>query len=184
MVSNQQHSYDTSEAKKVSKELRDALREGAPQEKVTRLTHSLADSVVAAVLKANPGASCKAGCGACCRQSLILIERADAELLSKESGRPISFVHTKKNWKGVSCTFFDSVTASCSVYEHRPLSCRASISYDCPTKCESEVTRQMIIQDDFYRELLALVGPDCIDAWRHSRGADADADIRDFFPPE
>ena len=183
MITPELKAFDNSNALHIADDLCKALDQKAPPEVLTRLTYSLADGIISKVLEESP-ASCKKACGACCKQSYIGVELVDAEMISKITNRPLSRFKSGKNWKGIPCVFFDSQTSTCSIYEHRPLACRVSISFDDPIKCESEEYRKTLNQQGFYVELLHTVGHGHMKALLVSRGDENDAaDIRDFFPP-
>jgi Fe-S-cluster containining protein len=78
-----------------------------------------------------PHAACRAGCNHCCHMNTMIYEH-EAERLAKVTGRkmtrlayrPLPVVLADGNkFNGVPCPFLAG--GNCSVYEHRPLVCRA-----------------------------------------------------------
>lgn len=172
----------------IHKEVKDALIRGASSQEVALLVNELTDSVISQTLPMlQPGIlakiTCKIGCNHCCRQSAILIDEVDAQILSKHTGRPLhDHPHDRRNWKGVACAFLDK-NGRCSVYEIRPLSCRTSLSVDAAEKCRTEENRQMIVTSELLEIIsLDLMKPPLSRKYNESRGKST-GDIRDFFPP-
>lgn len=174
--------YDKDAAEAAANQLRIGLRRNATLPEIAALLNAAADVVLAPAL---PLSSCKRGCSYCCQQSSIIIDEADAILLSTVTGRAIAETSKSSSidWKGVPCVFLDPKEGCCTVYEHRPLTCRLSISIDQPKKCLTEEERQMLVLDVVHAELYRLVGAQDNKAFLTSRGVGSPADIRAFFPP-
>lgn len=175
--------YDVPEAKKAAARLRTIfLRHGS----IAELAHganALAEVIIAPSI---PLTTCSAGCAHCCKQSSIVIDEVDALLLSQVTGRTIDSPGSGQlaEFKGVPCVFLDGITNTCTVYEHRPLTCRVSISVDNPGKCQTEEFRQMVAVEQVYMEMMQLIGIENTTFYNSSRGARAPADIREFFRPK
>lgn len=163
-------------------ELRQGLDRSAPMAELADLANSVADALVEPV---KVGSTCKRGCSHCCRQSKIMIDEADAVLLSKMSGLAMDTPDytATTNFEGVACVFLDTDTDSCSIYKHRPMTCRLSVSIDDPMKCKTEEYRQMVDLRHANHEIIRLVGPRHLKAHDVARGNLKPADIRQFFKP-
>jgi Fe-S-cluster containining protein len=161
--------------------LRHDLEKKQPIFRLATSTNALADVILSRV---GSKSTCSKGCSHCCQQSTILIDDADAELLSIVSGRSINLIENQKkqNWRGVNCVFLDTNSNSCTVYESRPMACRASLSLDDPMKCRTEELRDMVMIDSVYLELIGLVGERHFEAYKLSRGKTS-RDIREYFTP-
>lgn len=166
-------------AAKLCKDLEDSL----PMVELARQANKLADAVIEPVISAS---TCKQGCSHCCQQSVIMIDQADAVVLASATGREMSIPdpNDKRNYRGVPCVFLDTTTNSCTVYEHRPMTCRISLSADVPYKCKTEEHRQMVIIESVYSQMVQLIGPKHLRAYDLSRGSVPSADIRQFFKPD
>lgn len=102
----------------------------------------------ATVTKASKGkvVSCKAGCSACCQQVVYatLAEAADIAArypakiaavgpqLVEQSARLMRDANNERFW-GNQCVFLED--GLCSIYEHRPLICRATLVVSPPEQC-------------------------------------------------
>jgi Fe-S-cluster containining protein len=169
-------------------EVSSALSGTSDKFQVAVLLHELADAVIEQVMPVlSPGFSgkvtCSNGCAHCCRQSTILIDEIDAEVLAAHTGRKISSATpTNRKWQGIACPFLNEAE-QCSVYEIRPMTCRMSLSVDRPIKCKTEEPRNMVNLPTLNTAIfLDLLKPPLKESLLKSRGG-KERDIREFFPP-
>lgn len=169
-------------------EVSSALSGTSDNIRVAVLLHELADAVIDKVMPLlSPGFSekvtCSNGCAHCCRQSTILIDEIDAEVLAANTGRKISSASpTNRKWQGIACPFLNEVD-QCSVYEIRPLTCRMSLSHDRPIKCKTEEHRNMFDLPTLNKAIfLDMLKPPLNEYLLKSRGG-KERDIREFFLP-
>lgn len=169
-------------------EVSSALSGGSGKFQVAGLLHELADAVIEQVMPLlDPGfagkVTCSNGCAHCCRQSSILIDEIDAEVLAAHTGRKISSASpTSRKWQGIACPFLNEAD-QCSVYEIRPMTCRMSLSVDSPSKCKTEERRSMVDLRTLNSAIfLDLLKPPLKESLLKSRGG-KERDIREFFPP-
>lgn len=183
MAEERLFSYDRIAVEEAASQLRSGLRRRASPLEISQLLSALADLVLAPAI---PSSSCQKGCSHCCKQSSIVIDEADAIVLSLATNRPIADISKSQvsDWKGVACTFLNLEDGSCTAYAYRPLTCRLSISIDLPEKCFTEEERQMVVLPAVYSDLCKLVGDEDRNAFFASRGAGRSGDIRAFFPPK
>lgn len=137
----------------------------------------LADRVTQA---AAPHVACHKGCAQCCRISVVTTEW-EARHIGKAIGRAPARVRKSRQreelvqqYFGVACPFLAAET--CSIYEHRPLSCRihvnlAATSFFCNTAIRPEWS--FVPSLDLKQMLLAY-------GWLFRN--ETAADLRDFFP--
>lgn len=168
------------------KELVALLEANASQSAITAKALEAAEATIAQTFPAiYPDAAkkitCRQSCGHCCRQSSIMIEEADALLLAGVTGRSINYAPVDASaWAGKACVFLDA-NDNCSVYEHRPMTCRMSLSVDDPDLCRTEAERKMIVLKPLYELLTLGIQGKNMQRYIASRGSEAD--IRAFFPP-
>jgi uncharacterized protein len=128
-----------------------------------------------------PYVACKRGCASCCRMN-VTITNAEAEKLGSAIGRKPASVDTTLRrpsdyFAGRPCTFLGADEA-CSIYPHRPLSCRKHASFfedagPCHPEVMNEVKVPLVGFSGLDDALFSVPGTD---------GALILADIRDFFP--
>ncbi|HIV70901.1 MAG TPA: YkgJ family cysteine cluster protein [Candidatus Aquabacterium excrementipullorum] len=131
--------------------------------------------------------SCKAGCSACCRTIPVEISDLEARHIAAATGRAAAALppgrHTALGQVDTPCPFL--VENRCSIYEHRPYSCRSLAVVDRDALACSEentaltrakdpravpvVMTKMLAFDPLYRDITG-------------RKAGSWADIRQFFP--
>jgi len=169
-------------AKQLADDIRMKLDTNVSGTTVANFANSLADIVVSPLKDIS---TCKRGCAHCCRQTSIMIDEVEAELLTKVTGRIAEIPQSSRSnsWKGIACVFLNPISNECGVYEHHPMVCRLSTSVDNPIKCETEELRQMVDLTSAYLEILKLVGKQHLAAYNRSRGKRKPSDIREFFPP-
>lgn len=160
--------------------LQTAIDMSGAKSRIAKLTSELTDVLLKPYLGT---ASCHEGCNACCRQSSIMIDEAEAMLIEQELHIARRVIPTERtDWKGVPCRFLNSASGRCDIYAFRPQSCRASLSFDDPAKCESEVERQMITFASVVDAVVSKIGRHRAQRLAELRGPHS-ADIRDFFCP-
>lgn len=127
--------------------------------------------------------ACRNGCNHCCHIP-VAMQQTEADLIGKAIGRPA--VMLKKSTFPLSdrgfgyhmpCTFLKE--GQCSIYEHRPLTCRTHFNLD---------------DDAMLCELIPEGGPEVPVpllnltsmqvAYVTIGGEDKIGDLRDFFPPD
>lgn len=130
-------------------------------------------------------APCKAGCSHCCHMS-TLITQAEAEALSKASGRVLATPPPEAwdqdadtanpRYEGAPCPFL--ADGLCSVYDARPFACRVHYSMDADSLlCQivpGEKIRTPTLDTSRFTLMMMLCYGNPLDAHY--------ADIRDFFP--
>lgn len=140
---------------------------------------TLANRVNAAILPHTP---CKAGCAECCRISVVLSD-VEAQAIGKAIGQKPRRVRAQasreqlvRQYFGHACTFL--VENQCSIYDNRPLACRAHLSIaDSAFFCDTAIPPEDSMVPEV--DVMALMHGY---ASAFQRGIFAD--IRDFFPPE
>lgn len=174
--------YDKSAVEESAAKLRNGLLISLPLTELAKLSNATADLMVEPIKEQS---TCSQGCSHCCKQTAIMIDEVDALLLSQVTGRQMEKPDYRsiQNFKGIPCVFLDTTSNSCSVYEHRPLTCRISTSVDDPKKCETEEFRQMVELNSALTEILLLIGMDIKRTYEASRGNSPKADIRQYFRP-
>jgi len=95
--------------------------------------------------------NCGKGCSFCCFQHVVITDD-EGKLMTKyakEKGVEIDYEHLKRqnvpsdveynklSVKDRKCIFLDSF-ASCSIYDHRPMSCRKVLVVSDPLDCDTE----------------------------------------------
>ncbi|MCU6501976.1 YkgJ family cysteine cluster protein [Rugamonas sp. A1-17] len=137
---------------------------------------ALVDSVAATVA---PFVACKETCSGCCYIP-VPISEVEAERIGAAIGRPPAKMASDheasmEKFTGVVCTFL--VDRKCSIYEHRPMSCRAHVSLDeDPLLCEAQPYGRPDVK--VYSLDLRFVDL----AYVMMNGARHVADVREFFP--
>lgn len=126
--------------------------------------------------------ACKKGCAQCCHIAAVITE-VEAKILAKAGGRKMAKVRKTgnrealvKKYFGVPCPFLKD--NACSVYEHRPITCRthtnlASTAFFCNTVIKPEWS--FVPSVNMSRFNMAY-------GWLLRQ--EVAADIRDFFPPD
>lgn len=169
-------------------ELIQLLDQNASSEVIAQKVQETADATIALTLPAyyqpeNTNFTCRVSCGHCCRQSSIKIEETDAILLASVTGRIVNYAPLEKSqWQGKACVFLDA-NDNCSVYSHRPLTCRSSLSLDDPDRCRTEETRKMFPIEVIYEFLSLGIRNEPLRSQRYIKSRGREADIREFFPP-
>ena len=164
------------------------LKQNASPDVIAQKAQEAADAAIAVTLPAFlppelTNFTCRQSCGHCCRQSSIQIEEADALLLASVTGRSVNYAPVAKSqWQGKACVFLDA-NNNCSVYSHRPLTCRASLSLDDPDRCRTEESRKMFPIQTVFEALTVGIKKDAVLAERYISSRGKEADIREFFPP-
>jgi len=142
---------------------------------------AIADRIASAV---SPSAVCRSGCSSCCHISVV-INQIEADRIAAASGKPLKAAVsdiTSSPMKigqvadahfGVACPFL--VDGLCSIYEHRPLSCRLHFnigadSFFCDTRISPEKSVVPNINLERYWIAHAMIF-----------NKECHADIRDFF---
>lgn len=125
--------------------------------------------------------ACGKGCSSCCHMNVGLTQ-PEAERIGAAIGRkPVALAssvsHSLEQFAGLPCPFLDR-QGSCSIYEHRPLTCRKHASFFMDaTHCDPAVMNDVEVPrvefSGLDEALFAVVGRD---------GYALVADIRDFFP--
>lgn len=125
--------------------------------------------------------ACGKGCASCCHMNVSMTS-AEAERLGSAIGRvplPVlqPIAHPVETFAGVPCPFLDG-QGVCSVYEHRPLSCRKHASFfknngPCHPSLMNEVEVPIVQFSGLDGALFSVTG---------LNGVAILADIRDFFP--
>lgn len=150
----------------------------SPRSKLQRI-YQVADDIAEA---REPFVACGKGCASCCHMNVSLT-KAEAEKLGAAIGRKPAAIsrstsHARDEFAGSPCPFLDG-EAGCSVYAHRPLTCRKHASFFLDASpCHPSVMNVLEVPNVGFSgldEALFAVG-----------GAEAAivADIRDFFPPK
>jgi uncharacterized protein len=131
---------------------------------------------------------CRPGCSACCKPS-IDVTQAEAQWISKHTGR----MHTKLMNSAIItdgsrleyCPFHDSKTATCSIYEYRPLVCRFYSTIDHYRHCSSHnaehITTSLSTPGPTINSVYHFLVSRSLDREHQGKGA-AIADIRNWFP--
>jgi Fe-S-cluster containining protein len=144
-----------------------------------RALYALADDMVSHVA---PHAACKRGCSHCCHIAVGMMQ-GEAEVLGRAIGvKPTAKVKHRSQFSGFDfgyhnpCTFL--VDGECSIYEHRPLACRAHFNMDADALlCElypPELTEVPYFNNSQLQMVAAVV---CKMADKFTM-----QDIRTFFP--
>lgn len=124
--------------------------------------------------------ACRPGCSHCCHV-LVGMTQTEADIIGKAIGRkPVKLTESKllpKKDYGyhMPCTFL--VDGSCSIYEHRPITCQVYFNLDadnllCHLIPGKLVPLPLFNATSYQHESVRLAGDDV-------RG-----DIREFFPPK
>ncbi len=97
-----------------------------------------ADQAIAAAIRDDGRkVSCRGrGCSACCQGPVAAVaDEVDAILAVADDATKarIADYHVAK-----ACPLLDPTTQSCSVYAHRPLTCRVYVSFSPPAWCANE----------------------------------------------
>jgi Fe-S-cluster containining protein len=136
-----------------------------------------ADKIVAEV---TPHSACRNRCNYCCHIPVV-INKIEADILAKVSGRKVSKVDQNKAMTNGNlyhkqpCPFLSSKGA-CSVYEDRPMACRLNFNLsDSPYFCNTEIP-----PEDSHVAYLNLEKLNFL--FVGSFFDTVYADIRDFFP--
>jgi Fe-S-cluster containining protein len=99
------------------------------------MAHKLAD-----LLSTNSAkhSVCQRGCSHCCK-ILVGASLMESTYISRKTGTPLIEDRTydlKHDDKSISyCPFHDPETASCGIYENRPIACRIFFAFDSPEYC-------------------------------------------------
>lgn len=122
--------------------------------------------------------ACHDGCASCCKMNVQITE-VEASAIERATGRVArklasSTLHENGEFNGVSCPFLRD--ERCSIYEHRPLSCRIHVSfYENAYWCQPErnlLHKGPMVKFSGLAEAISRVG---------SRHPILMGDIRDFF---
>lgn len=134
-----------------------------------------------------PHVSCRAGCSACCRTIPVEISDLEAKHITHMTGRASAPLppgrHTSLDFLNAPCPFL--VDNRCSIYEHRPYSCRslASVDRDALT-CHDVNTALTIAKDP--RAVPVVMSKmqqfEPLYSQLSKRPGTVWADIRQFFP--
>lgn len=129
-----------------------------------------------------PFVACSKGCASCCHMNVSMTS-AEAERLGVAIGRkpmPVGDVARRpiEHFAGQPCTFLRA-DGACSIYAHRPLSCRKHASFfEAAAPCHPSVMNIIDVPQVGFSGLDKAL-------FRVSAGPEGPllADIRDFFPP-
>ena len=145
-----------------------------------RELYKIADEMMAFV---QGHVACKRGCAHCCHIGVPL-SPIEADMLASDIGRKPKNVKVRDQLSAVTyaesfsygytrpCTFL--VDGACSIYEHRPLTCRVHYNVDddemlCRLDESMPIPVPYLDVSNFKAIYLAITGTKC-------------ADIREFFP--
>lgn len=148
-----------------------------PKRKLYRI-YKLVDQI--AEVRA-PHVACGKGCADCCRMN-VMISAEEARFVSSATGAPhrefsASIAHSTEEFVGSPCPFL--VNDACSIYEHRPLACRAHASFFTTAKwCAPDYLNSVEVPIVRFSGLT-----DALMEASAQRGEAVFADIRDFFLP-
>ena len=129
---------------------------------------------------AAPFVACKASCSGGCHIPLPISE-VEAEQIGLAIGRTPEKMQSNhegsmEKFTGVACTFL--LNNECSIYEYRPMACRAHVSLDVdPLLCDAQPYGRPDVK--VYRLDLRYVDI----AYVMMNGKRHIADVREFFPP-
>lgn len=178
--------WDTTEAPAHAAAAGRVMTENAPRLTKYIMLRVVADAFSEAIA---PHVPCRKGCNQCCHISVAIFE-PEARILAAASGRTMTKVErglqesaealteSQAKYYGVPCPFLKD--GECSVYEARPMACRAHHSL-CDTAEQCDTRGQVIgsaptvatlkISQDFQAATAELFMLDQVAA-----------DIREFFP--
>lgn len=127
-----------------------APKSSDPREKRLQNFYLWVDAVMAEISSA---CVCERGCAHCCKQ-LVSVTPLEIELakLSPKFGKASPFDPATSY-----CPFLDRDTAQCSIYEFRPLACRAFLAFDDPKYCEANVEHCVTTIDQLCKKLPDLL---------------------------
>lgn len=138
---------------------------------------------------ASPYVPCAKGCSACCYQR-VTMSSTEAELIEYRTGHKATRVMPGTPMKPIEafgaetpCTFLDG-NGECSIYEARPYMCRNFVTLDVDSLlCQPENIRLAASKHPAATGVPMLAGGPLDALYRQIVKADAQADIRAFFPP-
>lgn len=154
----------------------------SPRSAVSRIESlwGLADEMMAFN---GPNAACKRGCAHCCHIAVAVTE-PEARLIGKRIGRTPREVEHRNSFRDFDygyhnpCSFLRN--GQCSIYEHRPLTCRVHVSLDVDALlCEltpPDTCEVPYLNPNVFNALLADI------VTQSGNVAVTVADIRDWFP--
>lgn len=174
-------------------QLNDLLGEALHTKRRGKRIRLVLEAASAFAAPASEVSACRRGCAFCCALPQTFITSAEARLLAGHSGRPMQAPERSipvkdalagglaeaaktmlPRFPGVPCSFL--VGSECSVYEHRPVTCRIHMNMDDdPLLCE--------VDPDRPAKVPYLDGKRLINAALTLQADEYLADIRDFFPP-
>jgi Fe-S-cluster containining protein len=151
-----------------------AIKTREPKIKVWYL-HKIGDEIVRA---AKGFTACDKGCSHCCHQP-VMMSLSEARYIGAMTGKtvttPAEFtLEPAKQYSGVACPFL--VQGQCSIYEHRPYTCRLHFSLEDnedPCKIDGRVGKVLYLNQKEYHELQVLAFQELVLEMQ---------DIRAFFP--
>lgn len=133
----------------------------------------------------SPHAICRLGCSHCCKVP-VHVTSVEAKWIEKETGHKRNRLKRSTALESNNvdyCPFHDEKSASCSIYEHRPLACRLYATFDhyefCTDPNQIHMVSTLVGTQPFDIIVQFLVGRG-LELEKKGKGA-ASADIRDWF---